>query len=105
MNIKKSVFAILLIVAALVGGAATFGTMTMLHASGAGSVTLSAKEYNQLTYMNDKYAKAEQLWKIVKDGFYQDISDELGRHVKSIDNALQRVKRKLQKLLGERNKR
>ena len=76
MNIKKSVFAILLIVAALVGGAATFGTMTMLHASGAGSVTLSAKEYNQLTYMNDKYAKAEQLWKIVKDGFYQEISDE-----------------------------
>lgn len=76
MNIKKSVFAILLIVAALVGGAATFGTMTMLHASGAGSVTLSAKEYNQLTYMNDKYAKAEQLWNIVKDGFYQEISDE-----------------------------
>jgi carboxyl-terminal processing protease len=76
MNIKKSVFAILLIVAALVGGAATFGTMTILHASGAGSVTLSAKEYNQLTYMNDKYAKAEQLWKIVKDGFYQEISDE-----------------------------
>ena len=73
MNIKKSVFAILLIVAALVGGAATFGTMTMLHASGAGSVTLSAKEYNQLTYMNDKYAKAEQLWNIVKDGFYQAI--------------------------------
>ena len=76
MNIKKSVFAILLIVAALVGGAATFGTMTMLHASGAGSVTLSAKEYNQLTYMNDKYAKAEQLWNIVKEGFYQEISDE-----------------------------
>ena len=76
MNIKKSVFAILLIVAALVGGAATFGTMTMLHASGAGSVTLSAKEYNQLTYMSDKYAKAEQLWNVVKDGFYQEISDE-----------------------------
>ena len=35
---------------------------------------------------------------------YQDISDELGRHVKSIDNALQRVKRKLQKLLGERDR-
>lgn len=26
---------------------------------------------------------------------YQEISDELNRHVKSIDNALQRVKRKL----------
>lgn len=29
---------------------------------------------------------------------YQEISDELGRHVKSIDNALQRIKRKLQDL-------
>ena len=36
---------------------------------------------------------------------YQDISEEIGRHVKSIDNALQRVKRKLQKLLSERNDR
>jgi len=27
---------------------------------------------------------------------YQEISDELGRHVKSIDNALQRIKRKLE---------
>ena len=34
---------------------------------------------------------------------YQDISAELGRHVKSIDNALQRVKRKLQKLLLEQH--
>lgn len=30
---------------------------------------------------------------------YQEISEDLGRHVKSIDNALQRVKRKLQKYL------
>ncbi|MDZ5723337.1 RNA polymerase sporulation sigma factor SigH, partial [Bacillus sp. SXabc123] len=30
---------------------------------------------------------------------YQEISDELNRHVKSIDNALQRVKRKLEKYL------
>ncbi len=28
---------------------------------------------------------------------YQEISEELNRHVKSIDNALQRVKRKLEK--------
>ncbi len=27
---------------------------------------------------------------------YQEISEELGRHVKSIDNALQRIKRKLE---------
>ena len=32
---------------------------------------------------------------------YQEISDELGRHVKSIDNALQRIKRKMQSFLPE----
>lgn len=34
---------------------------------------------------------------------YQEISVELKRHVKSIDNALQRVKRKLEKYLEDRN--
>jgi RNA polymerase sporulation-specific sigma factor len=34
---------------------------------------------------------------------YQEIGDELGRHVKSIDNALQRVKRKLDLHLQERD--
>lgn len=33
---------------------------------------------------------------------YQEISEELNRHVKSIDNALQRVKRKLEKYLDSR---
>ncbi|MCI6376576.1 MAG: RNA polymerase sporulation sigma factor SigH [Clostridiales bacterium] len=32
---------------------------------------------------------------------YQEIADKLGRHVKSIDNALQRVKRKMEKFLEE----
>ncbi|MCL1854591.1 MAG: RNA polymerase sporulation sigma factor SigH [Clostridia bacterium] len=32
---------------------------------------------------------------------YQEIADKLGRHVKSIDNALQRVKRKLEKFLED----
>ena len=32
---------------------------------------------------------------------YQEIADTLGRHVKSIDNALQRVKHKLEKYLDE----
>jgi len=32
---------------------------------------------------------------------YQEIAEDLGRHVKSIDNALQRVKRKLEKLMKE----
>lgn len=33
---------------------------------------------------------------------YQEIAEELKRHVKSIDNALQRVKRKLEKYLEDR---
>ena len=33
---------------------------------------------------------------------YQEISREMGRHVKSIDNALQRIKRKLLKYLEEK---
>lgn len=33
---------------------------------------------------------------------YQEIAEKLGRHVKSIDNALQRVKRKLEKYLQEK---
>ena len=34
---------------------------------------------------------------------YQEIAADLGRHVKSIDNALQRVKRKMEKLLAKKN--
>lgn len=34
---------------------------------------------------------------------YQEIAGMLGRHVKSIDNALQRIKRKLEQYLAERN--
>jgi RNA polymerase sporulation-specific sigma factor len=34
---------------------------------------------------------------------YQEIGDQLGRHVKSIDNALQRIKRKLDQHLTERD--
>jgi len=45
-------------------------------------------------------------WKVLMaylDGkSYQEIADELTRHVKSIDNALQRVKRKLEKYLERR---
>jgi RNA polymerase sporulation-specific sigma factor len=33
---------------------------------------------------------------------YQEIGDRLGRHVKSIDNALQRIKRKLELHLSDR---
>jgi RNA polymerase sporulation-specific sigma factor len=34
---------------------------------------------------------------------YQEIGEQLGRHVKSIDNALQRIKRKLETHISERD--
>ncbi|HEX7165940.1 MAG TPA: sigma factor-like helix-turn-helix DNA-binding protein, partial [Acidimicrobiales bacterium] len=34
---------------------------------------------------------------------YQEIGEQLGRHVKSIDNALQRIKRKLEGHLAEQD--
>jgi len=34
---------------------------------------------------------------------YQDIADSIGKHVKSVDNALQRVKRKLEDFLEKHN--
>lgn len=43
----------------------------------------------------------EVLSKYLQGRSYQEISVELGRHVKSIDNALQRVKRKLEKYMED----
>ncbi|WP_042500648.1 RNA polymerase sporulation sigma factor SigH [Thermaerobacter marianensis] len=50
---------------------------------------------------------SELEWRVLNaylDGkSYQEIADELNRHVKSIDNALQRVKRKLERYIESRN--
>lgn len=43
----------------------------------------------------------EVLMSYVDGMSYQEIAEDLDRHVKSIDNALQRVKRKLEKLLEQ----
>lgn len=44
----------------------------------------------------------EVLIRYIEGKSYQEISDEMGRHVKSIDNALQRIKRKLLRYLEEK---
>ncbi len=44
----------------------------------------------------------EVLIRYVEGKSYFEIAEEMGRHVKSIDNALQRIKRKLQKYLEEK---
>lgn len=43
------------------------------------------------------------LQEYLKGRSYQEIAEKLGRHIKSVDNALQRVKRKLEELLEEKN--
>lgn len=45
----------------------------------------------------------EVLSRYLQGRSYQEIAQELNRHVKSIDNALQRVKRKLERYLEVRN--
>lgn len=61
----------------------------------------------ELLHVNDKIQEAlSGLEQDVLDAYldgksYQEIAESLGRHVKSIDNALQRVKRKLEKYLEE----
>ena len=44
----------------------------------------------------------EVLVRYMEGKSYVEIADEMHRHVKSIDNALQRIKRKLQKFLDEK---
>ena len=44
----------------------------------------------------------EVLVRYMEGKSYVEIADEMGRHVKSIDNALQRIKRKLLKYLDEK---
>ena len=45
-----------------------------------------------------------EVFKYYIDGLsYQEIADDLNRHVKCIDNALQRVKKKLEKILEEKD--
>ena len=45
-----------------------------------------------------------EVFKSYIDGLsYQEIAEELNRHIKCIDNALQRVKKKLEKILDEKD--
>ena len=65
-------------------------------------MVISREEFSDIeNKMNDILSDLE--WKVLMsylDGkSYQEIAEELNRHVKSIDNALQRVKRKLEKYI------
>lgn len=66
---------------------------------------INREEYNDIEYkMNEILSDLE--WKVLtlylEGKSYQEIAEDLERHVKSIDNALQRVKRKLERYLEVR---
>lgn len=63
---------------------------------------INREEYNDIEYkMGEILSDLE--WKVLtlylEGKSYQEIAEDLDRHVKSIDNALQRVKRKLERYL------
>ena len=65
---------------------------------------ISREEFTEIeTKMGELLSSLE--WKVLmyylEGKSYQEIAEDLGRHVKSIDNALQRVKRKLEKYLAD----
>ncbi len=66
---------------------------------------INREEYNDIEYkMNEILSDLE--WKVLtlylEGKSYQEIAEDLERHVKSIDNALQRVKRMLERYLEVR---
>ena len=66
---------------------------------------ISREEFNDIeSKMGEILSSLE--WKVLmyylEGKSYQEIAAELDRHVKSIDNALQRVKRKLERYLESR---
>lgn len=66
-------------------------------------VIILQEEYAQLeAKMNEVLSELERqvLARYLDGQSYNEISEQLNRHVKSIDNALQRVKRKLERHLG-----
>jgi len=69
-------------------------------------LVISKEEFNDIESKMEQFL-SDLEWKVLAaylDGkSYQEIATELNRHVKSIDNALQRVKRKLERYIEKRN--
>lgn len=77
--------------------------LSTMHISDPEELVISKEERQKIEdKMNEVLSPLEiQVIKSYLDGkSYQEIAEELNRHSKSIDNALQRVKRKLEKFLA-----
>ena len=84
-----------------VGDAVTLGTIADPM-----EIVISAEEVEAMRdSMKDSLTELEgDVLNLYMDGkSYEEIAGALGNHVKSIDNALQRIKRKLQRHIDQRN--
>jgi RNA polymerase sporulation-specific sigma factor len=80
--------------------------MSPRRTSDPADLVISAEEIEALrTSMNRNLTELEgEVLTLYMDGkSYEEIAGTLGNHVKSIDNALQRIKRKLQRHISQRN--
>ncbi len=81
--------------------------MTENHASNPEELIIGQEDLRSINHKIDEVLSGleQEVLRAYLDGkSYQEIADNLGRHVKSIDNALQRVKRKLERYLEETGK-
>lgn len=75
MNIKKRNFILIMIVVFAAGiciGALGYNGLGFI---GTGHVTITQKQYRHYRYMDEKYAKTEELWQDIKSDYYKDVDD------------------------------
>lgn len=79
--------------------------ITSTRVSDPEELVISREEYSDIESKMGEFL-SDLEWKVLNSYLqgksYQEIADDLSRHVKSIDNALQRVKRKLERYLERR---
>ena len=73
MTMKKRTFALIICLTLLIGGGLTYGGMQIAVMANVGVVQVSVNEYENLKYMNDKYAKLEQLYQTVETNYYKAV--------------------------------
>lgn len=75
MLIKKKKFIIYIIVAFLAGGVVTQGISAVFNGLSE-SVTISKKDYQDLSQVYERYGKLNELYNTVNSSFYDDIDEE-----------------------------
>lgn len=73
MTLKKRTFVLILCLTLLAGGGLMYGGLQIARSAGVGTIQIPVSEYEALTYMNQKYAKLEQLYQTVASNFYTDV--------------------------------